>query len=108
MRAYRAQREAGSPQFTLNEIGDALGASRQRVFQLVRKASSATSQPAAQGGSSSPQHEGIAARDPPPCALTRAGTRSRLLPASPLTTSGGRRTPHGARSPRRRASARER
>lgn len=38
MRAYRAQREDGSPQFTLNEIGDALGVSRQRVYQLVRKA----------------------------------------------------------------------
>jgi DNA-directed RNA polymerase specialized sigma subunit len=38
MRAYRAKREDGTPQFTLGEIGAALGVSRQRVYQLVRKA----------------------------------------------------------------------
>jgi DNA-directed RNA polymerase specialized sigma subunit len=39
MAAYRAQRDDGTPQFTLTEIGRVLGVSRQRVYQLVREAS---------------------------------------------------------------------
>lgn len=37
MRAYRAERPDGTPQFTLTEIGRTLGVSRQRVYQLVRE-----------------------------------------------------------------------
>lgn len=39
MAAYRATRDDGTPQFTLSEIGRALGVSRQRVYQLVRELS---------------------------------------------------------------------
>lgn len=37
MRAYRATRSDDKPAFTLAEIGDVLGVSRQRAHQLVRE-----------------------------------------------------------------------
>lgn len=37
LHAYRAKRDDDTPQFTLTEIGEALGVSRQRVYQLVRE-----------------------------------------------------------------------
>jgi DNA-directed RNA polymerase sigma subunit (sigma70/sigma32) len=37
LRAYRAKREDGTPAFTLAEIGETLGVSRQRAHQLVRE-----------------------------------------------------------------------
>lgn len=36
MRAYRAKREDDTPAFTLAEIGNVLGVSRQRAYQIVR------------------------------------------------------------------------
>ena len=36
--AYRAKRADDTPQFTLAEIGEALGVSRQRAYQVVREA----------------------------------------------------------------------
>lgn len=35
--AYRAKRDDGTPLYTLTEIGEALGVTRQRVYQLVRQ-----------------------------------------------------------------------
>ena len=40
MAAYRTQRDDGTPQFTLAEIGRALGVSPQRVYQIVREIAS--------------------------------------------------------------------
>lgn len=37
MRAYRAQRADGTPAFTLAEIGEVLGVSKQRTYQRVRE-----------------------------------------------------------------------
>lgn len=39
MRAYRATRPDGKPKFTLAEIGDVWGVSRQRAHALVREVS---------------------------------------------------------------------
>lgn len=36
--AYRAERLDGTPQFTLAQIGEALGVTRQRASQVVREA----------------------------------------------------------------------
>jgi DNA-directed RNA polymerase sigma subunit (sigma70/sigma32) len=35
--AYRATRDDGSPQHSLAQIGEVLGVTRQRAFQLVRE-----------------------------------------------------------------------
>lgn len=37
MQAYRAQRADGTPAFTLAEIGEVLGVSKQRMYQRVRE-----------------------------------------------------------------------
>lgn len=37
LRAYRARRDDSTPAFTLAEIGEVLGVSRQRAHQLVRE-----------------------------------------------------------------------
>lgn len=37
MQAYRAQRDDGTPAFTLAEIGEVLGVSKQRAYQRVRE-----------------------------------------------------------------------
>lgn len=37
MQTYRAQRSDGTPAFTLAEIGEVLGVSKQRAYQRVRE-----------------------------------------------------------------------
>lgn len=38
--AYRATRDDGTPEYTLTQIGEVLGVTKQRAFQLVRETAS--------------------------------------------------------------------